>query len=293
MKVIYRNPNNHGKQVIKDLYQDICAEGFSTLGHMVASRLIQPLQGKPSTLPDLLKILHTRTTSWARDRLTIAALLAQTNAFKYTDSLAETTRKIIGSYQSIPQQFLLHGHSTLSDTGGFSWCPSNLLYSDPLGQNSEHWEPVHVDAEGAAWSYWDIEPLNSAHDLFGLQPHGFNLAVDVCIRLALEKWDYCLLLHRVSPEMYTGSSDAVGPPLCVVAVCSSVKNTQGQALPPPFLECHYVGCVFKMHSAPRDNYAVRIGSSAPATMSAQEALRNLEALIEQRLNREAMARYQV
>ncbi|OTA87330.1 hypothetical protein M434DRAFT_81403, partial [Hypoxylon sp. CO27-5] len=62
VKVIFRDPADHSKQVIKDLDDDILARNgsFSKLGHIVATAVISRLRKKEPSISDLLMIMRTR-----------------------------------------------------------------------------------------------------------------------------------------------------------------------------------------------------------------------------------------
>lgn len=242
VKVIFRDPNDRSKQVLKDLDDDVLAHGtsrgFPSLGHIIASALIRRLRERQPRISDLLLVLSTRTTSWARDRICIAGLLARTEDFEYNDSLKETTRKIMKTYKRIPKRFLLHGHVPLSDIGGLSWCPSNLLHGElAMAEERDHdgdQDEVSVDQNGMAYGRWQYREL-TAEDRARLRPHSFHLSVEFRIKQALEKWDHCLLLFRSSS---IGSFE----PAILVSVTELLVTDETE-----IIECRYAGSVFDVH----------------------------------------------
>ena len=130
VKVLYRNPKDHHCYVVKDLDSEILAKPpFARLGHVAASALIQALRGRPSTLMDLLAILSTRSTSWNRDRMAIAGLLARIKDYDYNSSRTQVAQQILKEYVVFDQSLLHHGQATVSDLGHFSWCPASILLS--------------------------------------------------------------------------------------------------------------------------------------------------------------------
>jgi hypothetical protein len=221
---VFRKTEDPSKQVLKDLDDDFFAQGadHASRGHCIAFSLIQRIRGKQPNLYDLLTVLSTRTTSWARDRVAIAGLLSRVESFKYNDSQAEATRKIIKSYEEVPKEFLAHGHCTLSDTGGFSWCPSSLFYSKvAMGGGRDHSDVVHVDRDGAASALWSYRLL-SVEDPKRLQPQSFNLSVEMRIKYALQNWDRCILLHQDYHRR--------GFEPCILVMVMDVGTTEGHDL---------------------------------------------------------------
>jgi hypothetical protein len=265
VKVIYRDPWNPSQQVIKDLDQDILSKGpFCKLGYSIASTLIRRLRNNEPGITDVLRILQTRTTSWAQDRLAIAAMLCGTQDFDYGDTPAITTRKIMSMYREISLKFLLHGHDTISSAdGGFSWCPSNILYALPttahrLPSRSLDMDTAFIDDYGAAIASFHYRPLTET-DKDILVPYSQHMSVEFRIRKALEKeWEHCLLL-----QCTTSVSDPL-PALLVTAIGLSWPYESYQMWTPgPYLQVRYVGCVLDASSL-RGKYSqftvgVRIG----------------------------------
>ncbi|KAK5998585.1 hypothetical protein PT974_00966 [Cladobotryum mycophilum] len=221
IKVVYRDPKDHSRQFIKDLDDDILASrDFEKLGHIVASTIIRRLRNNEPSISDLLMIMRTRVTSWARDRITIASLLARVPDYDYEDSPATKTIKIMGLYLEVPLKFLLHGHETASPSGGaFSWCPSNLLDSSPatiydLPSTITHTGVALVDRYGAAISQWQCRPV-TAEDKTALKPYALHLSVEFRIRQALEeKWQHCLLIYN--------DSTGIDQPLSVLVATAGI-----------------------------------------------------------------------
>ncbi|ERF71390.1 hypothetical protein EPUS_07418 [Endocarpon pusillum Z07020] len=268
VKVIFRDPEDHSKQVLKDLQDDVFAEPthYSRLGHSIASGLIQRVQGEQPSLSDLLTVLRTRTTSWQRDRMAIAGLLSRVENYDYSDSQAETTRKIIKSFEEVPKKFLAHGHSTLSDTGGFSWCPSSLFHSEAaMAEQRNHSNVVRVDKDGAASALWPYRLL-SAQDPKRLRPHSFNMAVEMRVKQALQNWDRCILLHQ--------DERSFEPGILVMPVGIGIPGKEHFVSPFCWqvVECEYIGCVFddRMSRGKFGKIPIRLGAkvtTGPSSMT--------------------------
>ncbi|OJD30428.1 ankyrin repeat-containing [Diplodia corticola] len=267
VKVLFRDPHDHNKQVIKDLDHDVLAHttGFSSRGHYVASALLWRLRGQKPTLADLLKILNTRATSWPRDRLAIAGLLARAEDMDYSDSQKETTLKVVKSYVEIPRSFLLHGHVTLAEAGGFSWCPSNFLHSELALIADRDEELLSLTPSGQVCGSWWYRTL-TVEDTEWLRLHSHHPSVELRIRDAFQWWDHCLLLHRYLKNTFT-------VPAILVLVADVGTIEKYGAVMDVWIESSYVGCVFD-HTQGRVQHEVdaRIGTDSTQVMPAATAL---------------------
>ena len=237
VKVIYRDPNDHTKQVLKDLDKDILAIGISRPGHSVASRLIESLRGKPGSLLDLLTILSVRTTSWSRDRIAIAGLLARSKDVDYNDTRLLATGKIISSYRTIEQTLLHHGHTTLIDKGPLSWCPANLLWgTQELWNHRSSSMPAHVDQHQAVLSHWQLRTLD-AELAKTVRPSVRHLSVEARIIQVLEEnLDSCVILQADNSNADYSAPDL--PDILAVTTGLWSENEED-----PYIDCHYIGCV--------------------------------------------------
>lgn len=239
VKVIYRDPTNANKQVVKDLDHDILPQGVCSVGHKFAADIIQNLRGKPPTLAGLFKILSTRSTSWSRDRATIAALLARTKDFDYSDAQAETMRKMVLSYRQAPRELLLHGKVTLSLEGGCSWLPSSIVTSEqPFDEDGSRKDEnlIEVDHEGAAcvrWSYHTIPDSRVPH----VKPYSLHASVELRIQRALQTPENCFLLYAPSQSSHN--------PLYLLVLAAGLGTMEDGSM---CVDSHYVGCV-KVNSA--------------------------------------------
>lgn len=239
VKVIYRDPTNANKQVVKDLDHDILPQGVCSVGHKFAADMIQNLRGKPPTLAGLFKILSTRSTSWSRDRATIAALLARTKDFDYSDAQAETMRKMVLSYRQAPRELLLHGKVTLSLGGGCSWLPSSIVTSEqPFDEDGSRKDKnlIEVDHEGAAcvrWPYHTIPNSRVPH----VKPYSMHASVELRIQRALQSPENCFLLYAPGQSSYN--------PLYLLVLAAGLGTMEDGSM---CIDSHYVGCV-KVNSA--------------------------------------------
>ena len=257
VKVLYRNPDNHRGYVVKDLDHEILAKPpFARLGHVAASVLIQALRGKPSTLMDLLTILSTRSTSWNRDRMAIAGLLARIKDYDYNSSRVEVARQILKEYVVFNQSFLHHGQATVNDLGHFSWCPSSILLSPQ--ELHTIWNPIVSDPcatvrlcqtpgeYGSVLGQWYCTILNerTVHE----------------VRPLLKHLNVYKILDEVDPEclVILHSPASHLPDLLVIS--TGLWHWEETFMPQftepcDYIDCHYAGCV---RLEPRDDDSLTI-----------------------------------
>ncbi|KAL6792584.1 hypothetical protein GGI42DRAFT_334991 [Trichoderma sp. SZMC 28013] len=301
VKVLYRDPNDPLKHIIKDLDKDILASRhFKKLGHVVASTVIERLRNNEPSISNLLMVMGTRVTSWPRDRITIAALLARVPDFDYEDPPAVSTIKIMRLYLEVPLNFLLHGHDTVSPSGGgFSWCASNILDGSPatvydMPSTILHTGHAIIDKLGAAISDWKYRLL-TAEDTTLLRPHSSHLSVGFRIRKALqEKWQHCLLLYN-----QTAGLDQ--PPSLLIATAGVCWPDERYAFPTlvsqPFIDSHYIGCVFDdgaLRGEYKQTVGVRIGCDPKkTTVSATEVLNTINMFRRSRILSTACPAFQI
>ncbi|KAK6523869.1 hypothetical protein TWF281_001835 [Arthrobotrys megalospora] len=160
IKVIFKKPGSEANElVLKDLDEDVLAKDPSrcSRGHWIASTIIRRLRqpaektSEPEiteeatdiiqNVSDLLAILKPRNTSWSRDRMVIAGLLAGVEV-DYSMSAAVITKKICEKLKYINPVSLLHEKTPIAETGPWSWCPK-YLYDMPASPPSDFHEKSH------------------------------------------------------------------------------------------------------------------------------------------------------
>ena len=270
VSVIYRDPKVPGGHIIKNLESDILAlhPAYSSRGHWIASSLVTQLREQQfDTIADIQKVLRTKSTSWPRDLIVVAGLL--TGHKPKTDTLgfvAQTTRDIILGLVEIEESFLYHGHATMAQKGGFSWCPFSL-FDVHVRTNMDRRRGVYVSEDGTVSGTWKYRLL-SKEDAKKVQPYSFHISVDWQIRVALEQWENCLLLRNSSDD---NMQALLVVPLTVgnIEICDS-----GYVI----LECHYVGTVYtNLDWGPSFSASVRLGKlTQDPQISAEEATNNYE-----------------
>ncbi|KAF6224656.1 hypothetical protein HO173_012929 [Letharia columbiana] len=232
--VIYDDPSGYK---LKNLDENILARhpAYSSRGHWIVSSLVEQLrQQQFNNIGDILKVLRTRNTSWPRDLMVVAGLLTEHKPeTTKSDFIALITRAVIAGLVVIEESFLYHGHATMSQKGGWSWCPFSLL-DVQLRTNADEYERVYVDEQGATTGYWKYRELEKG-DTDKLQPYSFHISVHWQIRTALDQWENCLLLqHRyTSPKA-----------LLVIPLGSGISNIGGEDY--HVLECQFVGTVYTL-----------------------------------------------
>lgn len=264
IKVLFKDAHNpEGDPVIKDLFDDILAREpsavwpprldlqYPSLKHFIASDIIRRchigrvyereslsrVPEKPtgssrrvSTFEDLMAILRPRSTSWPRDRMTVAGLMA-TETFDSTKTSPEATKAILQTLARIRHVDLYHVETPLCSSGPWSWCPPSLF---DLGR-----PPVPMEnhtSNGSAAIYPDGVIVGSFHARI-LQRQEIPLIVPLSAHPALSArifdtlatlWESCLLLRctRDPCPLY----------LLVVTVGAGEYG----------VSCRYVGCVYFM-----------------------------------------------
>ena len=235
VSVIYQGPNNARPYTLKNLDTDVLADhpAYFSRGHLVASSLVEQLREQPfNNIRDILKVVRTRSTSWPRDLLIVAALLTEHKP-NVNDSnfIALTTRDIVIGLVVIEDSVLYHGQATMTEKGGWSWCPMSLL--DVQLRTKDTFDEVYVDEQGAVTGSWKYRLL-SKEDANNLHAYSFHSAITWQIRTALARWENCLLLQNprlddikallVQP-LDVGNSTIDGKQYCV-------------------LDCQFVGTVY-------------------------------------------------
>ena len=237
ISVVFRDPNDPEGFTLKNLDEKILANhpAYSSRGHWIASSLIKQLrQQQFNNVGDILKVLRIRSTSWPRDIMVVAGLLTgHSPDLIKSDFIALIVRDIVTGLVVLEESFLYHGHTTMKPKGGWSWCPFSLL-DVQLQTYTDMFQRIYVDEEGAVTGYWNYRAL-SKQDVEKLQPHSFHISVAWQIRMALARWEYCLLLQHSRRD---DSQVLLAVPLGVGV--STIEDTGYQVL-----ECQFVGTVYQ------------------------------------------------
>ena len=238
VSVIYHDPDDPSGYTLKNLDKDILANhpAYSSRGHWIASSLIKQLrQQQFNDIGDILKVLRTRNTSRPQDLMVVAGLLTEHKPeTTKSDFISLITRDIIAGLVVIEESFLYHGHATITQKGGWSWCPFSLL-DVQLRTNMDIYERVYVDEQGAVTGSWRYRMLTK-EDTDKLRPYSFHISVDWQIRTALDQWENCLLLQHPRYEQPKA--------LLVVPLGSGISNIGGVDY--HVLECQFVGTVYTL-----------------------------------------------
>ena len=271
VSVIFRDPSDHSRHIIKNLDKDILARhpAYSSRGHWIASSIVSQLRERQfGSIGDIQKVLSTKSTSWPRDLMVIAGLLTGCKPnISLPGFIAHTTREIIIGLAEIEESFLYHGHATMAQEGGFSWCPFNLL-DVRLRTDTSMFEKVFVDELGAVIGLWEYRELGEKDAKENIHPYSFHVSIDYQIRAALVEWENCLLLkhsHRDDTQA-----------LLVIPV--DVGHCRIWDTDYVILDCLYVGTVYaNLEWGPSYAASVRLGKSTgdPAA-NAQEVVNRYE-----------------
>ncbi|KAF3933801.1 hypothetical protein ABW20_dc0105803 [Dactylellina cionopaga] len=187
-----------------DLDDDILAKDPVGVhpAYWIASRIIRRIRkaGQLDNVSDLLAILKPRHTSWPRDRIVIAGLLAGIEV-DYQMSEASITQAVFQKFKRISFSGLVHSEQTITEAGGWSWCPHHLYDLTP----SPHSEfdngkmffksDFFVDKEGSLGGTVDARAVTK-EDIQKRRIIAVSSQASVTfkIRTALLEWRNCLLL---------------------------------------------------------------------------------------------------
>lgn len=278
IKVLYKNPDDSSEElyVIKDLIEDILPTAYATQGHKYAAAIILRIMEPIFSVNDIIAILKTRSTSWPRDRIIIAGLLYP--GFAMDSSLSETqiTCTLVTDAGVLNPSFLLHGHSTVRETGPFSWCPSSLFQGEvPMRERKQgpesyltiaRPEPSSDNLPGLLVGGFHYR-LVDEHNLQQLRPFCLHPSVEWRVGTSLHNHTTCMLLrHPESPESK--------PSILVTAFGTGFHNGAMPVLwgsAKMVLDCNFVGAVFDdtglQYST--DTIHVRMGASQALSESGE------------------------
>lgn len=242
VKVIFKG-SDPTKPDIRDLEAEILARDPATSSrtHWLASSVIRRLRNPIGSLSDLLAILRPRSTSWVRDRTLIASLLANVPNPDFTRKESEITQQLIKHLGFVSHATLLHAHPTMTDSGGFSWCPATLDDMPiKVEETDEDDDRLVVQKDGSVIGYWFARPVSPTDMKKRRVLHyGSEISAVVKVEMALLDWSSCLLLYR--------ELDSEGPALLVTALQVSTSE-DGE----PVIDCRYAGAVLDSRRQKRE-----------------------------------------
>ncbi|GAB1314546.1 hypothetical protein MFIFM68171_04756 [Madurella fahalii] len=245
VKVLFGNPVKGGPPVIKDLKSEVLAKSpsLASRAHWLATTLVQRLRKPVDNIGDLLAILSPRSTSWARDRTIIAALLAGVPDCDFTAGESIITSKVLEYVGKIPYTCLLHGKPTMRDREEYSWCAATLddmpvdISTDIGGGTvSKTRALLEIDESGAVEGKWWCRAFRDEDDANKTQVYGNDLAAAVKVHVALCHWKRRLLLRY--------SDDKCDSALLVLP--TSIIRAG------PILKCRYIGAVVENPENPEE-----------------------------------------
>ncbi|KAI1503892.1 hypothetical protein F5X99DRAFT_373757 [Biscogniauxia marginata] len=233
VKVLFKDPNDSTGQrpLIKDLDMDVLAGDLSRwidpeteghrcpynnralaptdtlpgLAHMIATDILALFRWtEEQKIPDLqalMRMLQTRTTSWARDRTLIAALMCLSrDAIDSTMTGPQMTQRILANFGSLRTTEIVNHRIPMSSDGPWDWAPQSIfelgqwsLSDDPMGDWSYIYEDGSIKCQFLAY-----EALQE--DVIIEYRHHPALAARISV--ALSRRQNCLLLttRRIQQE---------------------------------------------------------------------------------------------
>lgn len=244
VKVIFKQAGADRGLVVKDMDADILAQDPSTCSraHWIASQVLRRLRKPITNVSELLSVLKPRSTSWQRDKMLIAALLAGVKGVTYKTAEADITRAILDKLHKINFPSLLHGLDTTTESGGWSWCPP-FLYDMPAVAASDlsgaaaselqsGYRTCVIGKDGViAGSYW-FSPLTKEDVQMGrIHPTSSHPKIVITVMAALHNWRSCMLVREDREDR--------GPCLLVAARGEIDSDSRS-------IEIKYIGCVLEL-----------------------------------------------
>jgi hypothetical protein len=254
-KVLVLYKGEDGNPIVKNLDTQILAKDPNrcTRAHWIASTIIHRLRKRDiNNVSNLMAILKSRTTSWERDRMIIAGLLAGLDDIPSNIQQDEVTKKIIDRIYKLNPSSILHGQVTIAETGGWSWCPSSLYHmpveiaGDLSSGEGLGFSSCLVDVNGVLTGSWHYRALEKEEVVLGrIVSSSLEMTVIMKTEDALRRWEYCLLLRE---------NNRGGPGLgfLVIPVGRSGNEEKGE-----FIHCKFVGSVHDVSPKPSEGYDPR------------------------------------
>ncbi|KAJ2986841.1 hypothetical protein NUW58_g4839 [Xylaria curta] len=233
VKVLFKDPDDSTGQrlLLKDLDKDVMAGDLSRwlepeteghrspyntraldptdklpgLAHMIATDILALFRWTEyQKIPDLqalLRMLQTRTTSWARDRTLIAALMClPRDAIDSTTTGPQMTQKLLANFGSLRTTEIVNHRLPMSSDGPWDWAPQSIfdlgqwsLSMDPMGDWSYIQEDGSIKCEFLAYEVLEQDIITE---------YRHHPALAARISVALSRRQNCLLLttRRIQQE---------------------------------------------------------------------------------------------
>ena len=250
VKFLFKGPEG---PVLKDLDTDILAligPGQNVFlpkyGYFVAADIIQKFRkafSKTLGLRHLLGLLRGRTTSWAKDRLLIPALMCKPRGFETTATGPRITQLLASHFRLIPVIDLYHKEIPVRRKGSWDWCPPSIfdLASSPDALGGEEQTSLgEISDDGLLRGTFKAYELLPADDVI---PCASNSAAIVEIDIALSKRWNCLLLKEPST---TDASTLELTRECNTLQQYILARTDGshRSGKQDVIDCKWIGCVY-------------------------------------------------
>lgn len=266
VKVLFGN--GPGGYVLKDLDNDILATEdnwpYHHLSHRMASMAIMKLRRWPKTryyrqtndnpLNKIQSILRTRYTSWSKDRLIIACLMAGMPEFRSSWNKTRMSQSLVlGSavqYATVSWSAIVHGQTTMREMGPWSWCPVSAL--ELTGYKNWPQEEVYnacqVLKDGSLRNMWRSLPLKDKYAKI-TRSENANASIKLRLEIARLHPEKYLLLTPVPLLLRPDSNPEKDEYPCLLVKNLGVSNRvfddcEKKFRQKKFRHCQYIGTVF-------------------------------------------------
>lgn len=280
VKILFQNSD--GTPVLKELYADILAPAMEAgphLGHRQASNLIRHTRitnPRPDAHPEkfaisrLLHILVSRATSFPRDKIIIAGLMAGVKDLDPLASTAQITKQILVEQGTIETALLFHDKVPMARTGPWSWCPASLLDLKAVQYDDVRHEST-VYPDGTIMG--ELSPILVTEKMAKvLSSTTRHITGRLRVAEALQDWQNCLLLHHTGGTVGTSGSRQF---MLVVAKGLAIcMKAGGEVTLLVALDCDFVSTIISNHDlvlVPAKRITVRIGCDEPGSSTGELA----------------------